>query len=87
VAKRFDGPCGDPYCYRGAYGNGGPGGAMTFKDGPCNSPICQWPADKPTRPHYTDNPTKPIVDAGAKARDELAAQEVAAACSCRNKQE
>ena len=89
--------CGDPTCYRGTEGSGGPGGAMVYKDGPCQAPFptCQWPwqyldyvgewvtiphreVEKwaraghairrlPTRPHYTDNPATPIVDAGKEA--------------------
>src|SRR6185369_16260350 len=97
MPRLWHGPCGDPTCYRGAEGSGGPGGAMVFKDGPCHSPHCQWPwqtfhngewitvraaqpvnpADPgphvrrlPPRPHYTDNPTPPIVDAGSVAREE-----------------
>ncbi len=40
--KRWNGPCGDPYCYLGAWGSGFAGGAGRYKDGPCNSPVCMW---------------------------------------------
>ena len=41
--KRWDGPCGDPYCHRGAYGLGFAGGSGRYRDGPCNDPFCEWP--------------------------------------------
>ena len=59
-----DAICGDKTCYRGTYGLGQ---GYLFKDGPCDAADCQWPKDAPTRPHFTDNPTPPIVDAGAMA--------------------
>ena len=40
--KRWDGPCGDPYCHRGAQGLGFSGGSGKYRDGPCNDPFCQW---------------------------------------------
>ena len=67
MQRLWNGPCGDPTCYRGAEGSGGPGGAMVYKDGPCQAADCQWPKDLKPRPHYTDNPTPPIVDAGKVA--------------------
>ena len=67
--KIWNGPCGDPYCHYGAEGSGFAGGAGRYKDGPCNSPCCEWPLG------YVSNynqpiPAKPIVDAGKKALEE-----------------
>ncbi len=55
--------CGDEACYRGKVADWG----YQFKDGPCNAANCKWPKDLPPRPHFTDTPSKPIVDAGALA--------------------
>jgi len=64
--------CGDPTCYRGRIG----GWNYQFKDGPCNAADCRWPrthADRSVahylapRPHFTDTPAEPIVDAGKEA--------------------
>ena len=62
-----DAICGDITCYRGTYGLGQ---GYQFKDGPCDAVDCQWPKDLPRRPHFTDTPTPPIVDAGAKALED-----------------
>jgi len=97
MSRVYGGPCGDSTCYRGTEGSGGPGGAMVYKDGPCQAADCQWPWQalnlsgewidipveavphaweghalrrRPPRPHYTDNPTPPIVDAGKLAHEE-----------------
>ena len=64
--KIWNGPCGDPFCYRGAEGSGFAGGAGRFKDGPCNSVACEWPLDY-VSPHKQPVPAKPIVDAGKQA--------------------
>ena len=45
-------PCADPTCYRGTIDNYN----MQYKDGPCQAVNCQW--EGPTRPHFTDNPTR-----------------------------
>ncbi len=66
----WNGPCGDPTCYRGAEGWSGGGGAIVYKDGPCQAATCHWPLGLTAKPHYTDNPTPPIVDAGKVAREE-----------------
>jgi len=55
--------CGDPTCYRGRIG----GWNYQFKDGPCASKDCKWPPEVKARPHFTDTPSKPIVDAGKEA--------------------
>ncbi len=95
MQRLYEGPCGDPTCYRGAEGWSGGGGAIVYKDGPCQAPDCKWPwqyhdlddewitTDKdlaavaqmsgypirrlPAKPHFTDTPTPPIVDAGKAA--------------------
>jgi hypothetical protein len=56
-------PCGDSACYRGTIDRSG----VQYKDGPCGAPNCQWPANRPTRQHFTDTPSAPIIDAGAVA--------------------
>lgn len=38
-----------------------------FKDGPCAADGCGWPVGVRTRPHFTDTPARPIVDAGKEA--------------------
>lgn len=62
--------CGDPTCYRGRVG----GWNYQYKDGPCHPKDrdCAWPVDNtgdylPPRPHFTDTPATPIVDAGKEA--------------------
>ena len=73
--KRWNGPCGDPYCYRGAEGSGFAGGAGRFKDGPCNSVACEWPLNlKSTSTSHPYDPTPPIVDAGRSALLEVKSQ-------------
>ena len=66
TSKLWDGPCGDPYCYRGAKGSGFAGGAGRFKDGPCNSMACGWPLGY-VSPYKQPIPATPIVDAGKEA--------------------
>jgi hypothetical protein len=56
-------PCGDPTCHRGSMGRWN----YHWVDGPCGAADCKWPKDLPRRPHFTDTPTEPIVDAGAVA--------------------
>ncbi len=96
MQRLYEGPCGDPTCYRGAEGWSGGGGAIVYKDGPCQASDCKWPWQildfagewitvseeqakiskymgsavrlLPAKPHFTDNPTPPIVDAGKEAR-------------------
>ncbi len=63
--KRWNGPCGDPYCYRGAQGSGFAGGAGRFSDGPCNAVACEWPLDYKGPPQPIQ--ASPIVDAGKQA--------------------
>ena len=60
----IDPVCPFPGCYRGAVGSQD----YQFKDGPCERTDCQW--EGPTRPHFTDTPSTPIVDAGAQALNE-----------------
>jgi hypothetical protein len=64
--KLWHGPCGDPYCSRGASGSGFAGGAGYYRDGPCNSVACEWPIGY-VSPHKQPIPAKPIVDAGKEA--------------------
>lgn len=64
--------CGDSSCYRGRVG----GWNYQFKDGPCGAADCKWPVDdtgdyRPRRPHFTDTPAAPIVDAGNAALKEV----------------
>ena len=66
-----DALCGDKTCYRGCYGLGQ---GYLFKDGPCDAPDCQWPKDRPTRPHFTDSTPYVIKDAGAEALQERVRQ-------------
>lgn len=54
-------PCRDPTCYRGTTDRNGYG----YKDGPCWAADCHWEGE--TRPHFTDTPSAPIVDAGKEA--------------------
>ena len=67
--KLWNGPCGDPYCYRGASGSGFAGGAGRFKDGPCNAVACEWPLDYKGPPQ--PQPASPIEDKGKLALDWL----------------
>jgi hypothetical protein len=65
--KRYDGPCADPFCYRGAVSASD---NYQFADGPCNSPVCMWYCRKPyhpTRDHFSSRPAPPVVDAGKLA--------------------
>ena len=58
--------CGDYACYRGRTG----GWNYQYKDGPCQSKDCRWPKEAGTRPHFTDNPSQPVRDAGKEALKE-----------------
>ncbi len=60
-------PCGDPTCYRGAIGDWN----YQYKDGPCKAQDCAWPEGLPARPHFTDTPATPIVDAGKAALKDI----------------
>ena len=55
-----DAICGDNTCYRGTIDRWG----VQYKDGPCGAANCRWPSGIEPRPHYTDTPSSPIVDAG-----------------------
>jgi len=56
-------PCRDPTCYRGGIGDWN----YQFKDGPCGATGCMWPPGLAARPHFTDTPSPPVVDAGKAA--------------------
>lgn len=58
--------CGDPTCYRGRIA----GWNYQFRDGPCQAADCKWPPNIRPRPHFTDTPATPIVDAGKLALEE-----------------
>jgi hypothetical protein len=62
--------CGDSTCYRGRIGEN-----YQFKDGPCAAENCQWPKGVKPRPHFTDNPSQPIFNAGKAALEEKKAND------------